>query len=109
MQWRGNYFVDMALAFGLRSAPYIFLSVADLAEWILKENYDIGFLLHYLDDFHTLGLPNSPTCQRNLDICVQRFSEWRIPLHPDKLEGPSTRLIVLEIELDSLQLQARTR
>ena len=107
MQWRGKYFIDMALPFGLRLAPYIFSSVADLAEWILKENYDIDFLLHYLDDFHTLGLPNSPTCKRNLDICVRRFSEWGIPLHPDKLEGPSTRLTVLGIELDSLQLQAR--
>ena len=106
MQWRGKYFIDMALPFGLRSAPYIFSSVADLAEWILTENYDIGFLLHYLDDFHTLGPPNSSTCQRNLDICVQRFCEWGIPLHPDKLEGPSTRLTVLGIELDSLQLQA---
>jgi len=46
MQWRGKYFVDMALPFGLHSAPYIFSSVADLVEWILEENYDIGFLLH---------------------------------------------------------------
>lgn len=43
MQWRGKYFVDMALPFGLRSAPYIFSSVA---EWIVKKNYDIGLLLH---------------------------------------------------------------
>ena len=106
MQWRGKYFIDMALPFALRSAPYIFSSVADLAEWILKENYDINFLLHYLDDFHTLGPLNSPTCKQNLDICVQRFSEWGISLHPAKLEGPSTRLTVLGIELDSLQLQA---
>ena len=59
MQWEGNYFVDMALTFGLRSAPYIFSSVADLAEWVLKQQYDLSFLLHYLDDFHTLGPPNS--------------------------------------------------
>ena len=50
---------------------------------------------------------NSQKCKRNLEICVQRFSEWGIPLHPAKLEGPSTRLTVLGIELDSLQLQAR--
>ena len=40
MQWQGTYFVDMALPFGLRSAPYIFFSVADLAEWVLKKQYD---------------------------------------------------------------------
>ena len=97
----------MALPFGLRSAPYIFYSVADLGEWVLKQQYDGGFLLHYLDDFHTLGHPNSQTCQRNLDTGIQQFQDWGIPLHPDKLEGPSIHLTVLGIELDSLLLQAR--
>ena len=32
MQWQANYFVDMALFFGLRSAPYISSSVSDLVE-----------------------------------------------------------------------------
>ena len=50
---------DYALPFGLRSAPFIFYSIADLLEWILKHNYGMKFLLHYLDDFHTLGPPNS--------------------------------------------------
>ena len=101
MQWQGNYFVDMALPFGLRSAPYIFSSVADLAEWVLKKQYDVNFLLHYLDEFHTLGPPNSQTCQRNLHTCIQQFQDWGIPLHPEKLEGPSTLLTVLSIELHS--------
>ena len=100
MQWQGNYFVDMALPFGLRS-------VADLAEWVLKKQYDVSFLLHYLDDFHTLGPPNSQTCQRNLHTCIQQFQDWGIPLHPDELEGPSTLLTVLGIDLDSLLFQAR--
>ena len=107
MQWQGNYFVDMALPFGLGSAPHIFSSVADLAEWDLKKQYDVCFLLHYLDDFRTLGPPNSQTCQRNLDTYIQQFQDLGIPLHPDKLEGPSTLLTVLGIELDSLLLQAR--
>lgn len=107
MKWRGNYFIDLALPFGLRSAPFIFSSIADLLEWILKQNYGVDFLLHYLDDFHTLGPPNSPVCQNNLDTCVRLFKDWGIPLHPDKLEGPSTCLTVLGIELDSLALQAR--
>ena len=98
MQWQGNYFVDMALPFGLHSAPYIFSSVADLMELVLKKQYD---------DFHTLGPPNSQTCQRNLDTCIQQFQNWGIPFHTDKLEGPSTFLTVLGIELDSLLLQAR--
>ena len=107
MKWQVKYFIDLALPFGLRSALYIFLSFADLLVWILTHNYGINFLLHYLDDFHTLGPHNSPVCQNNVNTCVQLFSEWGIPLHPDKLEGPSTCLMVLGIELDSMMLQAR--
>lgn len=97
----------MALSFGLRSAPFIFSSVADLLEWILRHNYGLNFLLHHLDDFYTLGPPNSPACQYNLDTCIQLFKDWHIPPHPDKVEGPSTCLTVLGIELDSLALQGR--
>lgn len=45
-KWLAKYFMDLALPFGLRSAPHIFSSFADL-------NYGINFLLHSLDDFHT--------------------------------------------------------
>ena len=62
MKWWGKYFVDLALPFSLRSAPCIFSSIADLLRWILKHNYGINVLLHSLDDFHTLGPPNSPVC-----------------------------------------------
>ena len=82
MQWQGNHFVDMALPFGLRSALFIFFSVADLVEWVLKKQYDMSFLLHYLDDFHTLGPPNSQTCQQNLDTCIQQFQDWGFPFTP---------------------------
>ena len=106
MKWQGNYFINMALPFGLRSAPFIFSSVADLLEWILRHNYGLNFLLHYLDDFYTLGPPNSPACRYNLDTCIWLLKDWHIPLHPDKVEGCSTCLTVLGIELDSLTLQA---
>lgn len=107
MKWKNQFYVDMALPFGLRSAPYIFTSIADLVEWILKHNHGVDFLLHYLDDFHTLGPPSSQICQRNLDTCIQYFKEWSIPLHPDKLVGPSTCIVILGIELDTIKLQAR--
>lgn len=64
-------------------------------------------MLHYLDDFHNFSPPNSPVCPNNVNKCVQLFLEWGIPLHPDKIEGPSTCLTVLGIELDPMMLQAR--
>ena len=101
MKWRGQYFVDMALPFGLRSAPFIFTAIADLVEWILVHNYGVDFLRHYLDDFLTLGPPASAICHDNLQKCVQLCKKMGLPLHPDKLEGPATCLAILGIELDS--------
>ena len=107
MKWREHYFVDMALPFGLRSAPFIFTAIADMVEWILVHNYGVEFLRHYLDDFLTLGPPSSSVCQNNLTTCVQLCERLGLPLHPDKLEGPATCLTILGIELDSVKLQAR--
>ena len=75
MQWQGNYFVYITLPFGLPSPPYVFSSVVDLVDWVLKKQYDVSFLLHYLDDFHTLGPPNSQTCQRNVDTSIRQFQD----------------------------------
>lgn len=55
----------------------------------------------------TLWVPPTHRSEQNLATCIKRFSDWGIPLHPDKFEGPSTVLTVLGIELDSLALQAR--
>ena len=58
MKWRESYYVDLTLPFGLRSAPYIFNSVADMVEWILVHSYEVSDFLHYLDDFITAGPPS---------------------------------------------------
>ena len=107
MQWRGNYFVDLVLPFGLCSAPFIFTSMADLVEWILVHNYGMDFLLHYLDDFFTLGRPSSPLCHFYLLTSVCLCKRLGLPLYPDKVEGPATCLTILGIELDSNMRQAR--
>ena len=53
IKWHGQFFVDLALPFGLRSAPYIFNCVADLVEWITLNKYSVADLMHYLDHFLT--------------------------------------------------------
>ena len=99
--------VDMVLPFGLRSAPIIFTSIADLVEWILVHNYGVDFLRHYLDDFFTLGPLSSQICHSYLLTCVSLCQMLCLSLYPDKLEGPATCLIILRIELVSHRLQAR--
>ena len=87
---------------GLRSATYIFNSVADPVEWILLNNYHLPDLLHYLDDFITAGPPNSPQCENNLSTSSSVCATLGLPLHPSKKVGPTTCIVTLGIELDSV-------
>ena len=78
MKWQEFYYVDLTLPFGLRSAPYIFNSVADMVEWILVHSYEVSDLLHYLDDFITA----STKCARNLSTALAVCDQLGLPLHP---------------------------
>jgi hypothetical protein len=99
--------VDVVLLFGMRSAPFIFDSVAKAVEWILTHNYAIKPLFHYLDDFLTMGPPNSHICQSYIDTAFTVFPRFGLPLHIEKCEGPASILVFLGIELDSIQQMAR--
>ena len=92
MKWRNRYFVDLALPFGFRSAPYIFNSLADLFHGIIVNNFLVPDLLHYLDDYFTLGPPASPVCAQSLHAIQNAANDIGIPLAPEKIEGPSTCL-----------------
>ena len=65
MKWHYQFYVDLALPFDLRSAPFIFNSIADMVDWILVNSYQIPDLLHYLDNFITVGPPQSLQCAQN--------------------------------------------
>ena len=105
MHWQGKFYVDLRLPFGLRSSPFLFNRLADAFEWILKHNYAISALMHYLDDYFTVGPPSSPLCASQVDIMVKTADRLGIPLAPDKLEGPTSRLVFLGILIDSTLME----
>ena len=53
MQWKNEVFLDTRLSFGLRSAPLIFTSVADVTLWVMERRGAHSGIS--LDDFITLG------------------------------------------------------
>jgi len=58
MKWQGKYLIDLAVPFGLPSAPFLLSSIANILDWILNHHYGLNIMLHLLDDFHTLRSPN---------------------------------------------------
>ena len=100
MRQSNQFYVDLALPFGLCSTPHIFNSVAEVVEWILVNKYQVPDLLHHLDAFITAGLPDSPQCSLNLGTALRVCECLGLPLHLGNFVGPSPVMTVLGIELD---------
>ena len=95
----------VAFPFGLRSAPKIFSAIADAIQWILR-HHGIPNLLHYLDDFIFVS-KNPLEAETYKCTLVQIWSDLGVLLELSKLEGPSTCLTFLGIEIDTIMMQAR--
>ena len=106
MCWQGRYFFDRVLPFGLRSALFVFNTLAEALEWIARQ-HGLTYIHHYLDDFFVAGAPDSPACSAHLRTLTSLCNTLGIPLAKEKLEGPATQLEYLGILLDTDLLDAR--
>ena len=106
MCWEGRLFVDTVLPFGLRSAPKIFTAVADAVEWIARAN-GVGHLFHYLDDFLLVSEPSVHVGLPQLSTLLRIFDTLGLPVAEEKLEGPSTVVTFLGIEVDTVAMELR--
>ena len=87
--------------------PKNILAVADGITWAMHRN-GLQSLIHYLDDFLLVGPPGNPTsCQSNLAIALETCSSLGFPTAPEKTEGPSTTIVFLGIEIDSILMELR--
>ena len=70
MVWENQLFVDVALPFGLKSAPMIFSALADGLEFMIRQA-EVDRVGHYLDDFVLVGPPGSRDCSRFLQVALR--------------------------------------
>ena len=98
--------MDTCLQFGCIPAPFVFNQFATAIHWILAENYQAN-LNHYLDDLTLVGPPDSPKCAQSVQDMLQLCSTLGIPVATDKLEGPSTVITYLGIEVDYQRRELR--
>ena len=101
MRWKQELLIDKVLPFGLRSAPIIFSAIADALQWVIQQK-GMNHLFHYLDDFITIGPPQSQTCHHNLGVITSTCQQLGVPIEPDKTERPATGITFLGLEIDSV-------
>ena len=101
MHWRERFYVDTCLPFGLRSPPFLFNEVATALEWILKHNYAMPHLIHYLNDYFLAGPPADLACAEHLEDFLRVAAQLGVQVTMEKVEGPTTILTFLGLQLDS--------
>ena len=105
ISWKQRLYIDTYLPFGLRSAPKLFELLANLLSWIILKQ-GASSLLHYLDNFLTIGPPISDICKQSLKIITRTCEELGVPLALENVEGPDISLLFLAIILNSSKMEA---
>ena len=106
MRWKGGIFFDTQLPFGLRSAPKIFSAVADALQWSFQRS-GVTWVAHYLDDFITMGAPDSRECHSNFKQMLSSCQRLGVPVAEKKCAGPTSVLVFLGFELNSTLMVVR--
>ena len=100
-QWNDQYYYDVRVPFGLRSACSLFTDLADVLMMTTRFHARHQHVHHYLDDFFFIGQAQSPDCTRAYNTFLSVCDHSQIPLSAEKCCPPSTRMELLGCVLDT--------
>jgi hypothetical protein len=103
IKWRGKYYFEKVLVFGLTSSCYHWERVATTAHWLATNILFIKLLVHYIDDFLIISI-NHRIGKLQQDALLTLFKFLGLPISPEKLEGPVNRIIFLGIQIDTVNM-----
>ena len=97
MRWRDRLYVNVATAIRAKISTY------HLQRQIhrIVERMEESEILQYLDDFLLLGSLNTGERQQALRTPLVVCEKQGVPIMAHKMEGPSTAIVFLGIELDT--------
>lgn len=107
IQFNGDFYYDKCLPMGCSISCSIFETFSTALQWIACTKFGVPAMLHILDDFLFLGSPDSSICKLALHQFMSMCDVLGVPIKGEKTEGPSTTLIFLGIELDTVNMEAR--
>ena len=110
-KWNGKFYYDRTLPFGLRSSCRKWELFATALHRFMMDDLNIPHVEHYVDDFLLIipkhdGL-SRPLPEEHRDNALALCERLGMPMSPKKTEGPTTKLVFLGIELDTIAMEAR--
>jgi hypothetical protein len=111
-KFKGRYYYERVLPFGLRSSCRLWDMFACALHFFCERMLGVKaphFVVHYVDDFLFVvsavdgGAAARAMLEGALRLCVQ----LGVPMAPAKVEGPCTELVFLGIILDTFRMEAR--
>ena len=104
----GQYYIDKALPMGASCSPAYFELFSTFLEWVVKKVGSFDLICHYMDDFFIVGgalddKSHIPSCQTSVMNFESVCADLGVPLAANKSVGPSTSLVFLGLEIDSIR------
>jgi hypothetical protein len=105
-EWRGKYYFELALPFGLRSAPGIYDRLGSALEWIMNQFAGSQLTARFVDDF-PFGASVASDPNAAIDHFIELCRALGIQLSQNKIIRGETTAIYLGIEIDTIAQEAR--
>ena len=103
--WEGQFYFDLCLPFGARSACQLFEEVSTALEWIAVNKLGCQAVVHILDDFLFINT-TKVGCSRDLAAFISMCTDVGIPIAEDKTFSANTFMSFVGISLCSLTMEA---
>ena len=102
MQWGGNVYIDtVCITIRPMVCPPVVHSTCRCST-LAAQQQRVEYVFHYIDDFISVGRPDSLEWATNLQ---ESAIPWACQLRPKKTEGPATCITFLGIEIDSTAME----
>ena len=105
LHWKGKYYIDTCLPFGLRSAPYLFNQFASALHWIMATNYAADVITIWMISSWPAQL-DSPLVASQQKPCSEYVRGWvsQLPWTSWKAQRPPSHSLASPSTLQQLRL-----
>jgi hypothetical protein len=106
-KFENQYFFDKCLPMGASISCSLFEKFLTALHWFIQQESNNDNILHYLDDFLFGGKAETKQCCNTLKVFQESCKVWGVPLADDKTVEPTKVLVLLGIELDTINMVMR--